>query len=303
MSTGGLTAKNALATSGVNFQRILVATDFSAGARAALQCALPLARHFDSRIFLVHAIPSGLLRYVSSVGPEEAARQAKAVAGAEMQRLVEETGCAEQLRSEILCGERVWPALQEFTVANSIDLIVLGTHGHTQAKKQLLGPVAEEIFRVAERPILTVGMRAETSPASSTELRKILYATNFKPHAERAAALAYGLESEHGAELTVLHVVEDREDPQTAGREIVRDFLVQRMKKGIPSPWAEKTAASFQVRVGEPSEQILEYAREANSDLIVIGMRSGKHATGELPSAVAYRLACQARCPVLTIRH
>jgi nucleotide-binding universal stress UspA family protein len=193
--------------------------------------------------------------------------------------------------------------LQEFAKMHAVDLIVLGTHGQTAGTKQLLGPVAEEIFRLAERPVLTVGPRSETSTLAPSEIRRILYATNFKPHAERAGGYAYALEREQNAHLTALHVVEEPLDSPDSGHELVREFMIQRLKKGIPAICLGKCEPAFQVRFGEPAEQILKLAREERSDLIVVGMRFGKHATGHLPSPVAYKLACQSPCPVLTVRH
>lgn len=303
MSTGRVIAKADLASPVIQLQRILVATDFSKGARSALDYALGIARKFQSKVFLVHAIPSVVSQYFSPEDAEEAIQKAKEFAAGEMRRLAEETGCADLIQTEILCCGAIWPQLQDFAKMNAVDLIVLGTHGRNATKKQLLGPVAEEIFRLAERPILTVGARPETAEVGREGVRRILYATNFKPHAERAAGLAYALEREQNAQLTVLHVVEEPVDAPKAGHEIVEDFMVHRMKRGMPSVCVGNCEPTFQVRFGDPAEEILALARAERSDLIVLGVRSGKLATGQLPSAVAYKLACQSPCPVLTVRH
>jgi nucleotide-binding universal stress UspA family protein len=300
MSTGRMIAISHPANPVVQFQRILVATDFSAGARAALDYALGIARRYQSKVFLVHVIPA--LQYVSPEGSEEAIQQAKKFAAREMQRLVEEAECAGMVREEILCGGRVWPFLQDFAKSHAVDLMALGTHGRTAAKKQLLGPVAEEIFRLAECPILTVGARSEKPSLATDGVHRILYATNFKPHSERAAAFAHSLEREHGAKLTVLHVVEDELPLRESNHGIIRDFLLRRMRKGLSAACVGNCEPEFQVRFGDPAEQILAVAREQHSDLIILGLRSGMYTAGQLPSAIAYKLVCQAACPVLTTR-
>jgi nucleotide-binding universal stress UspA family protein len=57
---------------------------------------------------------------------------------------------------------------------------------------------------------------------------------------------------------------------------------------------------------GRPAEVIVHYAQECNVDLIVIGVRGTvlmtKVAT-HLFEGTAYKVACTAPCPVLTIRH
>ena len=279
-----------------------MATDFSAGARAALDCALEIARRYQSQVYLFHVIPAGVLQYVSPDSFEEAIQQAKKFAAREMRRLVDEVDCARMVHEEILCGGEVWPLLQHFAKSHNIDLIVLGTHGRTATKKQLLGPVAEEIFRLAECPILTVRTQSEKSAFPVDGVRRILHATNFKPHSERAAALAHSLEREHGAKLTVLHVVEEQSDSSERSRGIIRDFMIRRMRMGLSAPCVGNGEPEFQVRFGDPGEQILSVAREQHSDLIILGLRAKVHAAGQLPSAIAYKLVCQASCPVLTTR-
>ena len=301
MSTGRVIAINQPANPGTQFQRILVATDFSAGSRAALDCALGIARRYHSKVYLVHVIPPAVLQYVSPEGSEEVIQQAKKFAAREMRRLTENAGCAGMVHEEILCGGGVWPLLQEFGKRQEIDLVVLGTHGRSAGKKQLLGPVAEEIFRLSEYPVLTVGAQAKSTLAHDG-VQRILYATNFKPHSERAAAYAHSLEREHGARLTVLHVVEEQLQLREANTGIIRDFIVRRMRKGLPGACVGNCEPEFQVSFGEPGEQILAVAREQHSDLIILGLRAGAHTEGELPSAIAYKLVCQASCPVLTTR-
>jgi nucleotide-binding universal stress UspA family protein len=301
MPAGRAIARQELANPVVRFQNILVATDFSKGARAALDYALAIARSFQSKVFLVHAIPTVFLEYVSSEKRDEIVRLARKFAGQKMQRLVEEARCAGQASELVLSGATIWRVLEESVRENSIDLLVLGTHGQTAERKRLLGPVAEEIFRLAECPVLTVGeVKQQSSP--QREIGRILLATNFKPHAEYAAPFAYALERELQARMNVLHVVEDQRELPTGGREIVSEFMITRMRKGMPSSGVGKCEPTFHVRFGEASEQIVQLASQQQSDLIVLGMRSGTGTAGTLPSAVAYKLACQAGCPVLTIR-
>ena len=302
MSTSRVSASNHPANPCPQFQRILVATDFSAGARAALDCALGIARRYQSKIFLIHVIPTAVLQYVSPENFEEVIQQTNKFAAGEMRRLVEEAGCAGMVHEEILWGAGVWPLLQDFGKRSGVDLVVLGTHGRTAGEKQLLGlgHVAEEIFRLAEWPVMTVGGGTGKSTLATDGVQKILYATNFKPHSERAAAYAHSLEREHGGKLTVLHVVEDQLQSRESSQGILRDFMLRRMRKGLPSECVGNCEPEFQVRFGDAGEAILSVAHEQASDLIIIGLPAGARAEGQLPSAIAYKLVCRASCPVLT---
>lgn len=302
MSTSRVIAIGHRENAAARFQRILVATDFSVGAHATLGYALGIARRYQSKVFLVHVIPAEVLQYVSPEGSEEMVQQAKKFAARETRRLLEDTACEGMVQEEILCGGRVWPRLQDFAKKHEVDLIVAGTHGRSAVKRELLGPVVEAMFRFGECPILTVTGHIERPGFAADGVRRILYATSFKPHSERAAAFAHSLEREHGARLTVLHVVEDQQQSRESSKGILSDFMLRRMRKSLPAECMGNCEPEFQVRFGDPGEQILSVAREQDSDLIILGLRAGDHADGQLPSAVAYKLVCQATCPVLTTR-
>src|SRR5208337_2117946 len=217
------------------FRRILVATDFSEGASGALEYALTVARGFNSKLYLVHVIPSQVFHFVSPESSADAIQKAKVFASGELRRWIDARAMSDVEHEELLIEGQVWPVLQELIESHDIDLLAIGTHGRTSQKKLLLGAVAEEVFRLAECPILSMGPEVQLQAGKRTELQRLLYATNFKPHAERAASLAFALERAHKAKLTVLNVVEESGGPSQEGHEIVREFLVKRLKKGMPA--------------------------------------------------------------------
>lgn len=74
----------------------------------------------------------------------------------------------------------VWNVVSELVTEFKVDLIVLGTHGHGGLRHLVLGSVAEQIFRRAACPVLTVGPGAHDGLAQG-KLNTIVYATNFSP--------------------------------------------------------------------------------------------------------------------------
>ena len=74
-------------------------------------------------------------------------------------------------RYEIVVAEgAVSEVLIEAIQTNHIDLAVLGTHGRRALKKLLLGSIAEEVFRLAPCPVLTVGPK--NAPVMAAHLPK-----------------------------------------------------------------------------------------------------------------------------------
>jgi len=286
---------------GAAFQRILLATDFSPIAGLALDYAHVLCNRFRAKLFLVHVLPRELY-FVPPEAVDETMATAKRYAQKELQKLVALAKLEDVAHEEILAEGQVWPSLQDIIRSEQIDLLAIGTHGRSSNKKLALGSVAEEIFRAADCPVLTVGRPTKDPNGAAVKLRNLLYATNFKPHAERASSVAYFLEREHAVNLSVVHVVEDAGEGGTVGNKILQDFLVNRMRKTMPAECRNPCKRDFLVRFGEPGEEILHTAMESHANLIVLGLRPGEKLAGYLPSAVAYRIACQAPCPVLTLR-
>lgn len=302
MSIGRATVRDDLTSPDVEFSRILVATDFSDGARAALDCALAIAHSFQSKIYLVHVIPTQLLNYVSPESSAETVANAKLYGAHELERLAASLDWGGVAHETLLLQGPIWPVLCETIQVHKINLIALGTSGKSINQKFTLGSVAEKIFRMAEIPTLTAAPRASPADATKTEFQRLLFATNFKPHAERAASVAYLLERRLNAQMAALHVVEESRSLIGERQEIVRDFIVKRMRRGVPQAHPQSCEPEFLVRFGDPAAEILGAAAQANSDLIIVGLRTSKKSAGLLPSPTAYELVCQSPCPVLTHR-
>lgn len=123
-------------------QQILVATDFSENAAAALAVGVTTAKALGVRLHLLH---------VFAGAEDDAARllaEAAAKAGAEAPLV--STSAGDPAREILRYASRF-----------AIDLIVIGTHGCTGLRRVLLGSVAERVVRGARCPVLVV-------PAAST---------------------------------------------------------------------------------------------------------------------------------------
>src|SRR5260370_42545864 len=90
MSSGCATVRGDQVRPNFEFRRLLVLSDFSRGAKSALNCAQAIARKFQSKIFLLHLIPSGVFQFVSSDSGTEALLRAKEFAEQQMNVLLDE---------------------------------------------------------------------------------------------------------------------------------------------------------------------------------------------------------------------
>lgn len=286
----------------VLFAKILVTTDFSEFSDRALDYAVALARRHDARIYLAHVI---------TPDPFQFAEPQLAQATYEKVRQAAEEGITDILISgklrgvphEVLMEEgNVWPTLDHLITEHEIDLVVVGTHGRGKVQKILIGSVAEEIFRQADCAVLTVGPAVKGEMPKETELKSILFATDFGPGAEKAAAHAFSLAQEHDARLTLLHVIESAAGYTEESVARQRESNVVRMKQLMPPGSENWCKPEFRVTFGSAVEEILIAARESNADLVVMGAKARRSLAGHVPLTIAYNVVVKAECPVLTVR-
>ena len=144
--------------------RILVPTDFSETADAALAYAKDLAAKLGASLHLVHVFSDPYA--VAACAPEVYAPVPAEVRERALEevreRLFERLDANEEQRFRGSCGVvrgLIAPHIVEYAASQDIDLIVMGTHGRRGVAHLLLGSVAEHVVRTAGCPVLTV--RAE----------------------------------------------------------------------------------------------------------------------------------------------
>ena len=146
-------------------KKILVPTDFSACADAALERAALLALECNAELILLHVRDE--LLFVAPDGFSYLPAQAYK----EHERQIEEQ-LAEQAKRLGARGVRVsarnvfgrpQPEILRVADAEQVDLIVMGTHGRRALGRLFLGSVAEHLTRRARVPVMTV--HASPQPA------------------------------------------------------------------------------------------------------------------------------------------
>lgn len=295
MRTAELTAPAAVHT-------IVFATDFSHVAKRAQSYATGLASRFRAKLVVAHANepPNYGLR------PENwrAANEQAAAKMRELQKTL--TTNFPGFQSDFCVDEgSAWQVVESLLGKRKVDLIVVGTRGRTGVGKLLLGSQAEEIFRHAPCPVLTVGPHARPMTGSENELGEVLYATDFSPESHVSAPFAIGLALTLQAHLNLLHVVQEPRAGELIRPDEVLTSSERLLRSLVPAEaqfWREPRC--FAER-GEPVEKILQVAERVHAGLIVLGVRKPAGVPGaatHLGAGVAYKVACSAGCPVLTVR-
>jgi nucleotide-binding universal stress UspA family protein len=207
-----------------------------------------------------------------------------------------------------LRGIATAPTILDYSKDKDIDLIIMGTHGRRGLRYLLLGSVTDEVVRMAPCPVMTVRQR---DSRAVDDIKKILVPVDFSDFAKQALSYAKEVASVYGADLQLLHVIEESIHPSfyTSGKDSVFDLmpdLRSRSKLGLKRLLEEaqgpKTQCSLHIIEGRASHEIVSFACENESDLIVIathGLTGFKHL---LLGSVTEKIVSMAPCPVLTVK-
>lgn len=278
------------------FKNIVMATDLSSAAEKGLRYAMEITKRYGARLYAIHVVAPPVYPYAPAASWPKLAEEEEVFRGQARAKLEEELSAVPH---EIIFqqGAAVWPALRGLARTKAADLIVLGTHGRSGIEKALMGSVAEEIFREAMCPVLTVGPKVADKLRGGAALSRILYTTDFSLESLTAAPYAISLAREHRAHLILLNCFEGREDAVQP--------TMQELRQLVPFGAELRCEPFCIVERGAHGSKILEVALSHGADLLVLGVSgTGTEGTSgaHLRRSSLYRIVTQAACPVLTVR-
>lgn len=284
----------------LSFKNVLLPTDFTPASNTALAYARAFAHDYGSKIFVTHAVtptPPIFLPMEPIPGNMDAEWNDAQV---ELKKFLQQDSLRDTTHEGILERGQLWNVLDDAIQRHAIDLIVLGSHGRHGLKKLVLGSGAEQIFRQASCPVLTVGPKVPEPQDEAIAFKNIVFATDFSTGSLKALPYAVSLAEESQASLTLLHVM-----PLVPMQHqvYVSGGVKERLEELIPPEARDWCQPAPVVSFEFPAEGILHLAAAQSADLIVMGVhKRAPRASAHLPWAIAYEVVCHAACPVLTVR-
>jgi len=140
------------------FKKILCAIDFSRGSQQALHTATLLARQLDAELVLTHAWHVPPLGLGDFPFPPGASREVADDACRALDVAVAEAQAAgvKRVTSKLLHGAPGPTIVAAAEGDKTIDLLVVGTHGHGRLARVFLGSAADYVVHHARCPVLVV---------------------------------------------------------------------------------------------------------------------------------------------------
>jgi nucleotide-binding universal stress UspA family protein len=297
-----------MTTSPQPLQTILVPTDFSEDASAAVGWAAEVARERSARLLLVHAA-----LVATPMGQEFIPLHERFYADLRAQAKEQLVGLASALRESELVVETELvdePAAASILAAaekHRADLIVAGTRGLTGWKRAILGSVAARLVRRASCPVVTV----HAGDPGRAPVRTILVPTDFSEDATVAVGAASRILGEGGPDrrLVLLHVYRQPVIFAQASKPVfaasVEEVIVAaRREMSVLAGRFSRDGIRVETRIdeGQPWEVIPEHARQVGAQLIAMGTHGRSGFDRLFLGSTAERVLAGAPCPVLTVR-
>lgn len=143
----------------LEIKKILFPIDLTENSSKILPHVLSVSEKYNSTIYLLHVVHD-LLRWGHSYVPHTSMKrfQEEAIEGA--QKAIEKI-CDEQLQScpnfqrMIVSGDPAEEILKTIE-SESIDLVIMGTHGRKGLEHVIFGSVAENVVKKSPVPVLTI---------------------------------------------------------------------------------------------------------------------------------------------------
>ncbi|SEP99198.1 universal stress protein [Natrinema salaciae] len=283
--------------------RILVPTDGSDPARAALEHALDVATNYGATVQLLYVADTktpSLTRLGGDV-VDVLEREGDEII-ADAAALAEDRGV--DVATEVVQGDPR-TVITDAATGERFDLVVMGAHGRRGIGEYVLGSTTDCVVNRSEVPVLTV--RSAADATQRYPYTDILVPTDGSDHATVALDAAASIAARHGATLHLLSVVDELPEVIDAASTDLSEQLEENVQEVLDE--AEATArragvddVTTTIATGSVSREITSYADAEGIDLVVMGTHGHSDLDRHLLGSFTERVIRTSPVPVLTTR-
>jgi nucleotide-binding universal stress UspA family protein len=238
----------------------------------------------------------------------------------------------------IVIGGNPPDEIRRLAAEKETDLVVTATHGKSGIKKLLLGSVTEKLIKTINCPLLILNTQQHnfvSLPDYEMKLKKILVGCDFSPDSKLAFDYGLSLAQEFQAEVYLTHVIkpteyielkasdyiniipgnfahwqssdyfEMQEKVTAENRERINELrkrLEGQLYYMLPEECKNWCTPHTDVITGEPYKQLVQFAKEQEVDMIVLGIRGHTLWEKLMVGSTTDRVIRHAPCPVLVVR-
>jgi len=291
----------------LSIDRIVWPTDLSTGAERAFPHAAALAEWHDAALHVLNVQEGG------ASAQAEPSEEFSLTDGALANLLGEADPPSNPIDlgtlnivQDLVGDDSPAEAILSYVEEHGVDLVVMGTHGRRGLQRLLIGSVAEEVLRTAPCPVLTVRAGEETAPAWN--VRNILAPIDFSDASKGAVRHAKELALTYGAQITLLHAVEEVMYPSAYGTEMADvpgPEVIDRVEESLADLAREEIGYEHVMvgaTIGYAPSTILDYIAENDVDLVVIATHGRPGIERLLLGSVTGRIVRRTSVPVFVVK-
>jgi nucleotide-binding universal stress UspA family protein len=286
---------------------VLCPIDYSDHSRVALRYAALIADHFGARLLLV-TVNDLLLVQAAAMAYD--AEYLQLQSREDLREFYRNTNLpsaagADDVTYDVRTGKPA-PEILKAAADGHADLIVIGTHGLSGARKAFFGATTERVLRETTVPVLITRKDAPMVASLAEAPRsvgRILVPVDLTPATAHQVAVANGLAVALGVPLILTHVIEPLALPMRWRTHVGRADHERRTRAEEElRELTDKVTVPVETLLayGDPAEEIAKLARDRGAGLLVLGLH-GSTLLGPRMGSVTYRVLCLAPTLVLAI--
>jgi nucleotide-binding universal stress UspA family protein len=277
-------------------KKILVPTDFSKPAQIAIDVATDIAKKANGQLILLHVIEeaSGTsFNITGEVTPnggwEDRLFTMKLIERSKKQMAklyAEVKGTGVKVKQELRLGT-AFHGMRDIISEQEVDLVVMGTAGHTKLEEMIIGSNTEKVVRHSKCPVLTVHKKPVT-----TDFKNIVYATSMSKEEEVFSRIVRNTQQMYDSTIHLVRI-------NTPGN-FQRDAVVKKYMQDFAKKLQLKNFTINIFNDLSEEEGIIYFADSINSDLIAMATHGRTGFAHVLAGSIAEDVVSHSKRPVLT---
>lgn len=288
------------------YDRILVATDFSACAAAALKQAIWLAGQTGAQIIAANAVPdlSGSVFWSSS----EIKLYQKLLCERSEASLQQWTADVRAAGLNLTCRTMIgepFAGIARAVQTEACYLVLAGTRGHSKWDQLFAGSTTKRLVRKCPSAVWITKADHVGSP------KIVLAATDFSDVSLKAVKQGLWIARQSGASFHLMHVMDSNDVPEdvismippgSSLRQEINDTASRRMDEFLKLLDTNQEEIRLHLCWGTPWQEICRVAAEESIDLLVMGTVGRSGIKGVLLGNTAERILDRCDCSILTVK-
>ncbi|MFD1564182.1 universal stress protein [Haloarchaeobius amylolyticus] len=283
--------------------RILVPTDGSESATAALEHTLDIASERDATVYLLYVADTNEPS-LTRLGTEvvDTLEQEGEQIVSEAATLAEERGVS--VVTDVVQGDPR-PTIVDYASADTFEFVAMGAHGRRGLGEYVLGSVTDHVVNRSPVPVLTVRAADDVTPRYP--YGDVLVPTDGSDHATAAVTLASTVANRTGATLHLLSIVDEIPEVGDTGSAPLSEQLEENIQAILDDAAAIATRVGVDdvttsIVTGSMPREVTAYADGEGIDLVVMGTHGHTGLDRHLLGSFTERVIRTSSVPVLATR-